>query len=76
VIVVVAPVPVIPPGLSVHVPAAGRPLRITLPVGAEQDAGCVMTPTTGAVGAEGAGSMMTFADSYEIHPAALVTVKL
>jgi hypothetical protein len=52
--VVVVPVPVIPPGLIVHVPVAGRPDSITLPVVAEQEAGCVIVPTIGAVGADGA----------------------
>ena len=32
-IVVVAPVPAIDPGLIVHVPVAGRPFNTTLPVG-------------------------------------------
>ena len=39
VIVVLVPVPVIPPGLIVHDPVAGRPVKITLPVGAEQEEG-------------------------------------
>ena len=50
VMVVVVPVPVIPPGLMVQVPAAGSPLKITPPV-ATVHVGCVMAPTTGAVGA-------------------------
>ena len=37
--VVVVPVPVIPPGLIVHVPVAGRPFKTTLPVVAEHEAG-------------------------------------
>ena len=69
--VVVVPVPVIPPGLIVHVPVAGRPLNATLPVGAEHEAGCVIVPTIGAVGAEGATFIITSADSREIHPGSL-----
>ena len=45
------PVPVIAPGLIVHVPVAGRPFNTTLPVDAEQEEGCVIVPTKGAVGA-------------------------
>jgi hypothetical protein len=74
--VAVVPFPVIPPGLMVHVPVAGRPLSATLPVVAEHDAGCVMMPTIGAVGDDGALFMITSADGTDIHPAALVTVKL
>jgi hypothetical protein len=33
VIVLVVPLPVIPPGFIVHVPAAGNPFNTTLPVG-------------------------------------------
>src|SRR3954465_8990457 len=58
-IVVVAPVPVIAPGLIVQFPA-GRPLRSTEPVGVVQ-VGCVIAPTTGAVGAAGAALITTFA---------------
>ena len=36
VIVVVVPLPVIPPGFIVHVPAAGKPFKTTLPVGTGQ----------------------------------------
>jgi hypothetical protein len=39
VIVVLVPVPAIDPGLIVHVPVAGRPLNITLPVGIAHDDG-------------------------------------
>jgi hypothetical protein len=35
-----------------------------------------MVPTIGAVGAEGATCMITSAEARDIHPAALVTVKL
>jgi hypothetical protein len=74
--VVVVPVPVIPPGLIVQVPVAGRPLNITLPVVTEHEAGCVIVPTIGAVGAGGAICMITSADKRDTHPDALVTLKL
>jgi len=74
--VVVVPVPVIPPGLMVQVPVAGRPDNITLPVVARQEAGCVIVPTIGAVGADGGMFMITSAEARDIHPAALVTSKL
>ena len=71
--VVVAPVPAIEPGLRVHVPVAGRPLRTTLPVGSAHVEGWVIVPIIGAVGATGAALMTTAADSVDIHPASLVT---
>jgi hypothetical protein len=73
VIVVVAPVPAIAPGLIVHVPLAGRPFNITLPVGAEHEEGWVIVPIIGAVGATGAGLITTVVDGSDIHPASLVT---
>ena len=73
VIVVVAPEPVILPGLIVQLPA-GRPLRSTEPVGVVQ-VGCVMVPTTGAAGAVGAPLTVVGVDA-EIHPAAFFTVTL
>jgi hypothetical protein len=76
VIVVVEPVPVIPPGLIVHVPAAGKPFNITLPVVDVQEEGCVTVPTIGAVGAAGAIFITTLADSTDMHPASLVMLKL
>ena len=48
VMVVLLPLPVIPPGLIVQLPA-GRPLSTTLPVAVVQ-VGWVMVPTIGAVG--------------------------
>jgi hypothetical protein len=74
--VVVAPVPVIPPGLITHAPVAGKPVNCTLPVGAEQEEGCVIVPAIGAVGADGALFITTSADERDIHPASLVTSKL
>ena len=74
--VVLVPLPVIPPGLIVHVPTDGRPFNTTLPVGAEHEEGWVIVPTTGDVGADGAKCMITLADGRDIHPAALATLKL
>jgi hypothetical protein len=74
-IVVLVPVPLIEPGLMVHVPVAGSPVRRTLPRGEVHEAGCVIGPTIGAVGAVGALLMVTLADSADIHPAWLVTLK-
>ena len=75
-IVVLVPVPVIAPGLIVHVPVAGRPFNTTVPVGAAHEEGCVTVPTIGAVGATGAAFITTSADGFDIHPAAAVTLKL
>ncbi len=76
VIVALVPVPVIAPGLIVQVPVAGRPFNTTVPVEAAQAEGCVIIPTTGAVGATGAASIITSADGRDMHPAAAVTLKL
>ena len=48
------PVVVVPPGLlvKVHVPVAGNPFKITLPV-ARAQVGCVIVPTVGAAGVQG-----------------------
>jgi hypothetical protein len=70
------PVPVIAPGLMVHVPVAGRPFNITVPVGVPHEEGCVIVPATGAVGAGGGGFIEISADGSDIHPAAAVTLKL
>ena len=71
------PVVVVPPGdlVKVHVPVAGNPLRTTLPV-AKAQVGWVIVPTVGAVGADGWAVITTLAEAEEIHPAALVTVKV
>jgi hypothetical protein len=76
VIVALVPVPVIPPGLIVHVPAAGKPFITILPVGVEHSEGCVTVPMTGAVGATGAALITTSAEVLDIHPVAFVTLKL
>ena len=61
--------------VSVHNPVAGRPLRITLPV-ARAQVGCVIVPTVGAVGVAGCVLISTLPEAVEVHPAALVTVKV
>ena len=69
------PVVVVPPGVrvKVHVPVAGKPLRITLPVVRAQ-VGWVIVPTVGAVGVAGWALITTLAEAGETHPEALVTV--
>jgi hypothetical protein len=63
------PVVVIAPGdrVRVQVPAAGRPLRTTLPVATEQ-VGWVIVPIIGAEGDPGAGLITTLAEAGEVHP--------
>ena len=73
-IVVLAPVPAITPGLIIQFPA-GKPLSTTLPV-ASAHVGCVMIPAAGATGVEGWAAINTLEDNDEVHPVALVTVKL
>jgi hypothetical protein len=69
------PVVVVPPGdrVKVHVPVAGKPLKITLPV-AKAQVGCVIVPTIGAVGVVGWALITTFDEAGETHPEAFVTV--
>ena len=77
--VAAAPEPEIstPPGLlvNIQVPVAGSPLKTTLPVDIAQ-VGWVIVPTTGADGADGAGFTTASAETEDIHPSALVTLKL
>jgi hypothetical protein len=73
--VLLVPVPEILPGLIVHVPKAGKPVKGTLPVGVLQ-VGCVGTPTTGAEGTVGAALMVTIPEGAEVQLEALVTVKV
>jgi len=79
VIVMAVPEPevVTAPGdiVIVQVPDEGRPLRGTLPVGMLQ-VGWIIVPTTGVEGVTGWELIVTLADGAEIHPAALVTVKV
>ena len=75
-VVVVDPVRIPPPGLTVtvHVPRS-KPLRPTLAVATKQ-VGWVGVPTMGAEGVVGCGFMFTVAEGEEVHPAALVTLKV
>jgi hypothetical protein len=73
--VLLMPVPEILPGLIVHVPVAGKPVKVTLPVGVVQ-VGCVGAPATGAVGTDGAAVMVTLPEGAEVQFEALVTVKV
>ena len=69
------PVVVVPPGdlVIVHVPDAGNPFKITLPVAMAQVV-CVTVPTVGAVGVVGCALITTLEDAGEVHPEALVIV--
>ena len=67
--VVLVPVPLIAPGLIVHVPV-GKPLKTTLPVAVEQ-VGWVMVPAVGAEGAPVAGLTVNEA-AAETHVGSVV----
>lgn len=71
------PVMVLLPGVRVrvHVPVEGSPLSATLPVESAH-VGWVIIPVTGAVGVSGWTFITTLADAGEMHPRALVTVKV
>ena len=73
-IVVLTPVPVIAPGLMVQVPV-GKPFKTTLPV-ARAHVGWVIVPIVGAIGVGGCGVITTVPEDGEIHPDALVIVKV
>ena len=75
--VVPAPVVVTSPGLAVivQVPDDGKSLKAILPV-AIVHVGCVIVPTTGAVGASGAVLITTLEVATEVQPDALVTVNV
>jgi hypothetical protein len=77
VVLVPVPVVVVPPGVrvNVHVPDAGKPFKTTPPVATLQ-VGCVTVPSVGADGALGTAVITTFPDDPEVHPDALVTVKV
>lgn len=72
VIVVLAVLPLILPGLIVHVPE-GRPLSITLPV-LTVHVGCVTEPIAGAVGVTGCALITMLAEAAEVQPTEFVTV--
>jgi hypothetical protein len=57
------------------VPVAGNPLNTTLPVDSLQE-GCVICPTTGAVGVTGCGKIVTFAELAELQPVAFLTINV
>ena len=63
------PVVVVPPGVSVnvHVPEAGKPFNITLPVDTTH-VGWVIIPITGVDGGVGAELITTFSDDPDVHP--------
>ena len=61
--------------VTVQLPDEGRPLRGTVPVGTLH-VGWVIVPTTGGVGVTGWELIVTPADTAEIHPEELVTVKV
>ena len=71
------PVVVVPPGVlvKVHVPVDGNPFNITFPV-STLHVGWVIVPTVGADGVEACALTNTLAEAGEIHPEALVTVKV
>ena len=73
--IVLVPEPVMLPGLIVQLPDDGKPFNTTLPVDTEQ-LGWVMVPAVGAVGVVGWALMTIFVVTAEVHPDALVTVKL
>ena len=76
-VLVPVPVVVVPPGVlvNVQVPVAGKSLKTTLP-DAIAHVCCVIGPAVGAVGVAGWALITTFADAAEVHPDALVTVKV
>ena len=77
--VAVVPVPVIvvepTDSVTVQVPAAGNPLKATLPVALAQ-VGCVIVPIVGAFGVAGWALIIAFAEAEEIHPTEFVTVNV
>ncbi len=74
--VALVPVPVIAPGLIVHVPVEGNPFNTTLPEEDVHEDGCVIVPTIGAAGAAGAGLIIISAEAGDMHPGSLYIVKL
>jgi len=77
VVLVPDPVTVLPPGdtVTVHVPDGGRPFNTTLPVPGP-DSGWVMVLITGAEDVAGWALITALPDGTEVHPDALVTVKV
>jgi hypothetical protein len=60
----------------VHNPVAGRPFSTTLPVATAHDDGWVIVPILGAAGVPGGEIITTSVEGRDIHPAALVMLKL
>ena len=69
------PVIVVPPGfrVKVHVPVAGNPEKVTLPVG-RSHVGWMMAPTTGAGGDKGTVFITLFADDTHVGLSILRTL--
>jgi hypothetical protein len=74
--VVVDPVPVTDPGLTVQIPVAGNPLSTTLPVGEAHVLGWVIVPILGVAGVPGGEIITTSVEGRDIHPAPEVTLNL
>jgi len=74
VIVLLAPVAVIPPGLIVQIPV-GKPDKTTLPVDMAH-VGCVIVPTIGADGVIGCVPIIMLSEGNDIQPTPLLTVKV
>jgi len=72
--VVLVPDPEIFPGLIIQLPV-GSPFSTTLPVDTVQ-VGWVIEPRPGDAGVTGCGFITALAEATEVHPKALVTVKL
>ena len=70
------PVDVVPLGfwVNVHVPVAGKPVKVTLPV-ARLQVGCVGVPTEGAVGGLGT-ALITISEvgQPQVQPASFITL--
>ena len=77
--VAVVPVPVIvvepTDSVIVQVPAAGKPLKATLPVAVAQ-VGCVIVPIVGAFGVEIDAFITAFKEATEVQPTEFVTLKV
>ena len=71
------PTDVTDPGerVSIHVPAAGKPFNIMLPVDKEHVGG-IINPATGAEGITGGAGTTTFPDAGDMQPEEFVTVKV
>jgi hypothetical protein len=77
VVLVPVPVDIALPGflVSVQVPVAGKPFNTTLPVATVQ-VGSTIVPVTGAAGVVGFKFITISPVGADVHPEALVTVKV